>query len=113
MDRRPNPANDDIAATRHRLAFAVALALALSPACGAEEPPPRTAMPALQGAGGDDGGGGEGGTVPQVTPDACDDGEVRECKVQIDENNCFIGDQQCWNETWGDCLDAGTFDDPT
>lgn len=37
---------------------------------------------------------------------ACELGEARSCKVQIDEENCFVGQQTCEAESWGACLPA-------
>lgn len=41
-----------------------------------------------------------------VETGACDIGEARRCKVQIDAENCFVGEQQCDTDSWGACLPA-------
>lgn len=33
----------------------------------------------------------------------CDEGEVKDCKVWVDERNCFVGEQTCTDGVWGDC----------
>ncbi len=45
--------------------------------------------------------GGGGGVVNG----GCELGDVRECKVELNENNCFIGEQHCDNGFWGPCDD--------
>jgi len=57
----------------------------------------------------DDGAGGE--RPDDLGVGDCEDGAIRTCKIQIDENNCFVGAQQCmWGE-WGDCLDPDDLDE--
>ncbi len=34
----------------------------------------------------------------------CEEEAVRDCKVWVDERNCFVGVQVCENAQWGDCL---------
>lgn len=55
--------------------------------------------------GGDDGQGGDVGEEIE-----CEDGDIRDCKVQINENNCFVGEQVCDLGFWGDCLEPGDVD---
>lgn len=43
--------------------------------------------------------GGGGG----IANGGCEVGDVRQCKVEINENNCFIGEQRCDNGFWGPC----------
>jgi hypothetical protein len=73
-------------------------------ACGGEDEVRRTGPAPPQ----NQGGSNVGGT--DVATGSCDEGEIRDCKVQIDENNCFVGEQMCIDNEWSDCLDVGTFD---
>jgi len=43
----------------------------------------------------------------------CEPGDIRTCKVTIDENNCFVGEQRCEYGQWSECLDPNDFEDPT
>ncbi len=45
-----------------------------------------------------------------VLDGACEEGEVRGCKIQINENNCFVGEQVCEDGSWSDCLEPGDID---
>jgi hypothetical protein len=36
---------------------------------------------------------------------------VEDCKVWLDENNCFVGEHQCVQGEWGPCVEAGSFDE--
>ncbi len=45
--------------------------------------------------------------------DECAPGDIRSCKVMINEDNCFVGEQRCEHGYWSDCLDPGDFEDPT
>jgi hypothetical protein len=47
-----------------------------------------------------------------VVTGACDDGEIRDCKIQINENNCFVGEQVCDGGVWGDCEDLDNQNKP-
>lgn len=38
-----------------------------------------------------------------VVTGGCEADEVRTCKVQINERNCFVGEQACEDGVWGDC----------
>jgi hypothetical protein len=77
--------------------------MVLTTACGDDERGGTGVYPVGSGPTGS-GGGGEGGAAA-----ACEDGVVEECKVQIDANNCFVGEHQCQDGMWGDCVDKGTF----
>jgi len=48
-----------------------------------------------------------------VWVDGCAPGDIRGCKIQINENNCFVGEQRCEHGLWSECLDPDDFDDPT
>jgi hypothetical protein len=41
---------------------------------------------------------------------ACEDGDVRQCRVYLERHGnvqpCFVGEQRCVGEAWGDCADA-------
>lgn len=39
----------------------------------------------------------------------CAEGALRDCKVQIDQRNCFAGAQRCEQGTWSECIDPSTF----
>jgi hypothetical protein len=71
---------------------------------GRDRPPSYVPVSSDGGEGGAAGGGGIGGMAPET----CDEGEVRECKVQIDENNCFVGEQACLRGSWTPCDDPPT-----
>jgi hypothetical protein len=80
-----------------RLAAAASIlfgSMALIAACTTDENPgglpPGTGGTATAGAGGDVG-------------ETCDDGDVRECKVDLNEDNCFVGEQTCIGDAWGSC----------
>jgi hypothetical protein len=40
----------------------------------------------------------------------CEDGDVRECRVYLERHGnvqpCFVGEQRCVGEAWGECADA-------
>ena len=38
--------------------------------------------------------------------DNCENGERRSCKVEINETNCFVGEERCENGIWSECLPA-------
>ena len=78
-------------------------------ACGDEAGPAPTPPPLNTNPTGP-GGAAAGGS--DVETGACDEGEIRDCKVQIDANNCFVGEQKCINEEWSQCVETGSFDDP-
>lgn len=48
------------------------------------------------------------GSGPDRAIDAtpCHDGTVRDCKVQLDDFNCFAGEQTCVAGKWGKCKEA-------
>ncbi len=76
-------------------------------ACGGSDDAPRSiAPPTTSGPG--FGGSSVGGT--DVATGMCDEGLIRDCKIYIDENNCFVGEQKCIDDEWSDCLDVGYFD---
>jgi hypothetical protein len=75
--------------------------LPLAVACGDDGRAPPGGPLVGAGSGGHAGANGSGGVITG----ACEDGAVRECKVQIDENNCFVGEQVCEMEEWGPCED--------
>src|SRR5688572_26700314 len=81
------------------VALAVVCAITLGGACKDDRD-----KPAPSGSGST--GSGQGGIGPE-----CEHGEIDECKVQIDDINCFVGEKKCDEETsrWGDCLEKGTF----
>ncbi len=83
-------------------AFGSSLGAAMG-ACGTDERPPRGTGTNLSSGSGTGGGGG-------VAVGACSDSERRSCKVQIDETNCFVGEQECIEGEWGPCVDAGDLD---
>lgn len=74
-------------------------------ACGTEETPRRGSgiSPTTSGSGGSHAGGGP-------STGACEGDEIQSCKVQIDENNCFVGEQQCAQGEWGPCVDPEKLD---
>jgi hypothetical protein len=76
-------------------------------ACGSDGPERSGTgiIPGSSSNGGDGGDGGVGGAGAE-----CDEGVIEECKVQIDENNCFVGEKQCQDGMWSECLDAGSFE---
>ncbi len=37
---------------------------------------------------------------------SCDAGDVRECTVHINDNNCFVGEQSCQAGAWGPCVES-------
>jgi hypothetical protein len=39
----------------------------------------------------------------------CEHGDVRSCKVQIDADDCFEGEQLCHAGQWSSCREAGSF----
>lgn len=82
--------------------------LPLATGCIVEEQPRRTGgyVPTAN-EGGEDGAGGD---VDDVEEGECDDGEIRDCKVQINENNCFVGEQICELGFWSDCLEPSDID---
>lgn len=49
----------------------------------------------------------------EVWDEDCAPGDIRSCKVIINENNCFVGEQRCEHGIWSECLDPDDFDDPT
>ena len=63
------------------------------------------------GDGGDDGAGGDGGAEPgdgsPDEPEACADGDVQECTIDVGVQNgkrtCFAGSQRCRDGRWGPC----------
>lgn len=75
----------------------LAASLMWSAACGTDDGNPTSPS----GGPGSGAGTGSGGSA-----EACDDGEVRECKVDIDANNCFVGVQECVGDTWGACQEG-------
>jgi hypothetical protein len=82
------------------------VAVALAVVCCGEEAPPTGGIHPTGGGPGGHGDAGAGG----VAIGGCEGDEIRECKVQIDANNCFIGEQQCQDGDWSECLDAGSFE---
>lgn len=52
------------------------------------------------GAGASSGTSGAGGG----TVESCEGDARRACKIDINENNCFVGEQVCENGRWSDCL---------
>ncbi len=88
-----------------RLSVLAALAAATTVAmgaCGSDDGPPRGTgvAPSV-----DTGTTGSGGG-----PAGCDDGERRECKVQLDANNCFVGEHECVEGEWGPCVEPESLD---
>ncbi len=75
----------------------VALLAVLAGACG-EGDLPRGGAPIVDPVG--------GGGAPALASGPCDDGAVRTCKIQLDEDNCFVGEQRCDGGTWGACLES-------
>ncbi len=76
-------------------------------ACGNDEGPPRTT--GINPTGGVGTGGMHSAGGGPATG-ACEGNEIQTCKVQIDANNCFVGEQQCQDGTWGPCVDPDTLD---
>ncbi len=73
-------------------------------ACGGEDTRQRgTGVGSTGGPGGGSLGGG-------TATGRCEGDEIRECKVQIDANNCFVGEQQCQDGEWGPCVDPEKLD---
>lgn len=81
----------------------VGLFALLATGCADEERVLSPVDPVMVDAGDPD--GGAGGRGDDVEVGGCEDGAIRTCKIQIDENNCFVGAQQCEFGLWGDCLD--------
>ena len=74
-------------------------------ACGTEERPRTTGIIANGGGTTSNNGGGGG-----VQTGDCEGDEIQECKVWIDANNCFVGEQQCQDGEWGPCVDPESLD---
>lgn len=87
------------------VASALLLVLAMTGgACGTgDEAPPRSTGPSTS-----VGTGGFGGNT--LNTGNCEGDEIQECKVWIDENNCFVGEQQCVEGEWGPCVEPETLD---
>lgn len=49
-------------------------------------------------------------TGDDLATGACEAGDVRDCRVQIDEHNCFVGQQFCIEGAWSHCDEADAFD---
>lgn len=96
MTRRPaRPASRMTA-----IAATVATALTWVAACGVADDNP-TSPSGSAGTGAAGAGTGVGGNAQ-----SCESGDVRECKVDIDANNCFVGVQECAGGTWGPCVEG-------
>jgi hypothetical protein len=85
----------------------VALAAVAGGACSGDPERTGTGINPVGSASGGEGGNGNGGAGGL---EACDEGVVEECKVQIDENNCFVGEKQCQDGAWSECLETGSFE---
>lgn len=86
------------------LAVSTAVLMAIGACSGGDEPRRGTGVTPTGGhQGGSDGTGG-------AATGACDGDEIQSCKVQIDETNCFVGEQQCQNGEWGPCVDPEKLD---
>ena len=78
------------------------LPLATGCAVDSEPPPPTTTqLPPI-----DDDQDDTQNNEDDIVTGTCDAGDVRSCKIQINERNCFVGEQVCEAGTWSDCLDA-------
>jgi hypothetical protein len=77
--------------------------------CIVEDAPPR-GTGYVHSEGGSTGEGGAGAGGDDIAEGECDDGEIRECKVQINKNNCFVGEQICEAGQWSECLDPEDID---
>ncbi len=79
-----------------RLAASLFVAAVVAAACTTVDDPQ-----GLPGTGGGDGTGGA------IVGGPCEpEGAERECKVDIDAHNCFVGVQRCEDGAWGDCREA-------
>ncbi|MEQ9319507.1 MAG: vWA domain-containing protein, partial [Polyangiaceae bacterium] len=82
------------------IAATLATALTWVAACGVADDNP-TSPSGSTGAGASGTGTGVGGNA-----ESCESGELRECKVDIDDDNCFVGVQECGDEGWGPCVEG-------
>jgi len=78
----------------------LAASLTWTAACGVSDGNPTSPS-------GPTGSGASGAGTPTGTVGSCESGEVQDCKVEIDANNCFVGVQQCDEDgTWGPCVEG-------